>query len=342
MPLIELKDILTAITKRQTVINRDDLRAVTLVLSGVVGLNKSTDSEAWDKLTFLSNAKYVDMLTACKAGVILVSPEFSDKVPDGVIGVVVKDPYLAYACASQLFECIEPSFSIHKTAVVDDTAVVGGSVSIGAYSVIGAGAIIGDRTVIGNQVSIGDGVEIGKDCIINHQVTINHDCIIGNECIIHNGAVIGADGFGFAPSGNPSVDGWERIAQLGKVIIGERVRIGANTCIDRGAVDDTIIGNDVIIDNLVQIAHNVQIGDGTAMAAMTGIAGSTTIGKGCVIGGNVGVAGHLRIGDFVTLTGRTFVTGSIANAGSYSSGTVAMPTNEWRRAAVKFRQMGKK
>ena len=152
---------------------------------------------------------------------------------------------------------------------------------------------------------------------------------------------IGSEGFGFAPTSDPSVKGWERTAQLGRVVIGDHVRIGSQTCIDRGAIDDTVIGNHVIIDNLVQVAHNVCIGDGTAIAAHTGIAGSTTIGKRCIIGGAVGITGHINITDDVILSGMSMVTKSINTAGSYSSGTAAMPTANWRRAAVRFRQLGR-
>lgn len=340
--MVELAQILTAIGKRQTILNADDLQGQSFAVAGVISLDKSGDEQALDKLTFLSNAKFAKDLAQCQAKAVLVNEQFANKLPSGVLPIVVKNPYVAYACISQLFEKKQETGKIHPTAYIDPTAILGQGVSIGAFSVIGANVVIGDNSVIGNQVTLENDVTIGKKCHIYHSVSIHHACVLGDACIVHSGAVIGADGFGFAPTANPSEHGWERIAQLGKVVIGDRVRVGANTCIDRGAVDDTVIGDDVIIDNLVQIAHNVKIGAGTAMAAMVGVAGSTTIGKGCVIGGGVGIAGHLTIADFTTLTGRTFVAQSIDKSGSYSSGTVAMPTTDWRRAVVKFRQMGKK
>ena len=200
---------------------------------------------------------------------------------------------------------------------------------------------IGDRSVLDANVVIEANSNIGTDCVIKSQVVIGHDCLLGNHVRLHAGVSIGAEGFGFAPTSNPSITGWERIAQLGRVVIGDHVRIGSQTCIDRGAIDDTVIGNHVIIDNLVQVAHNVRIGDGTAIAAQTGIAGSTTIGKRCIIGGAVGITGHIDITDDVTLSGMTMVTKSITKSGSYSSGTAAMPTANWRRAAVRFRQLGR-
>lgn len=335
--MVKLSELLTAIAKRQAVHNLTDLSACDVAIAGVASLEKLDNG----KIGFLANPKYADKLAECKAGVVLISPKFVDKAPKTLTAIVVDNPYLAYASVSQAFERKRQTDKIHPTAHIDPTATLGQNVSIGAFSVVGANVVIGDNSVIGNQVTLENDVTIGKNCHINHSVSIHHSSMLGDDCIVHSGAVIGADGFGFAPTANPSEHGWERIAQLGKVVIGDRVRVGANTCIDRGAVDDTVIGDDVIIDNLVQIAHNVKIGAGTAMAAMVGVAGSTTIGKGCVIGGGVGIAGHLTVPDFTTLTGRTFVAQSIDKAGSYSSGTVAMPTADWRRAVAKFRQMGK-
>ena len=230
---------------------------------------------------------------------------------------------------------------IHPSAVIAESAVIGNEVTIGPFCVIGEQVQVGSRSVLDANVVIEANTTIGTDCVIKSQVVIGHDCILGNHVRLHAGVSIGAEGFGFAPTSNPSVTGWERIAQLGRVVIGDHVRIGSQTCIDRGAIDDTVIGNHVIIDNLVQVAHNVRIGDGTAIAAQTGIAGSTTIGKRCIIGGAVGITGHIDITDDVTLSGMTMVTKSITKSGSYSSGTAAMPTANWRRAAVRFRQLGR-
>lgn len=313
--MIGLTDIVKAIEQRQPVVNKCDVMQHTAWISRVSDLANATH----ECISFVSQTRYLADLTNTQAGVVLVSACFANqlpKLPSSVV-VLVADAYLAYACVSALFAYSQAS--IHPTAVIAPTARLGKNPSIGAYAVIGDGVIVGD------------------DCQIGSHVVIHHHCQIGDEVSIHAHASIGADGFGFAPTQGR----WQKIHQLGNVKIGNRVRIGANTCIDRGAMDDTLIGDDVIIDNLVQIAHNVQIGQGSAIAAMTGIAGSTKIGARCLIGGGVGISGHLMIADDVVITGKTFVAQSIDKAGSYSSATIAMPTQEWRRAAIKFRQSAK-
>ena len=308
-----------------------------------------------DAVVFLSDKKYLDQLASTRAGVILISQRFfadetldlTDRLPKKAIILVVKDAYLAYASISTLFErgngdMIGDTQAIHPTAIVHASASIGQGVRIGAYAVIGAGVVIGDGVVVMSHVHISDDVTIGADAWIGAHVFIGHGTQIGQRTRIHAQASIASDGFGFASRMVDGVVAWQRIAQLGHVIIGDDVRIGAQTCIDRGAVANTVIGNHVIIDNLVQIAHNVEIQEGTAIAANTGIAGSTRIGKNCVIAGAVGISGHLTIGDGVTFTGMSMVTKSIREAGVYSSGTPAMPSANWRRAALKFRQMGEK
>lgn len=320
--MINLKDLIQAISVCQAVINQDELGKYDDVrVQGVADLAQAKA----DELAFLANGKYLPDLAKTGAGVVLVSSAFVDELPKSTrtIFVVVKDAYLAYASVSGLF-AYQKGANIHPTAIIAPTARIGENASIGAYAVIG------------------DFVEIGKNAEIGSHVSIAHHCVIGDDVQIHAHASIGEQGFGFAP--NPTADSlkWQKIHQLGRVVIGHRVRVGANTCIDRGAVGDTVIGDDVIIDNLVQIAHNVHIGQSTAIASKVGIAGSTRIGARCVIGGAVGIAGHLTICDDVTLTGMTMVIGSIKQAGVYSSGTSAMPSHEWRRAALKFRQSGQK
>ena len=334
-----IKQLITQIETRQVVLNKDELteQQCRTVVDGVGSLSTATHTQ----LSFLADPRYVDKLQDAQAGCVLVTERYRDTVPSTSIALVVPNPYLAYASASQLFFAHHKAPNIHPTAVIDDTAVIGDAVSIGAYCVIGAGAVIGARSQLAAHVCIEEGVHIGEGAVLGAQVTIAHDCILGVHVRIHAGASIGAEGFGFAPTADPSSQGWERIAQLGRVVIGDYVRIGSQTCIDRGAIDDTVIGNHVIVDNLVQIAHNVRIGDGTAIAAKTGIAGSTTIGKRCIIGGAVGISGHLSITDDVTISGMSMVTKSLKQAGSYSSGTVAMPSAEWRRAAVQFRKLGR-
>lgn len=336
--MITIKQLISQIEQRQPVLNKAALSAEQLSM-GLNGVSSLTDATA-TQLSFLANPHYISSLAGSQAGAVLVTARYCEQVPDDVIAVVVANPYLAYASSSQLFTPRLPDYTVHPTAIIADSAVIGDKVSIGAYCVIGEQVHIGARSCLDAHVVVEAHTTIGTDAVIKPQVVIGHHCVIGNHVRLHSGVSIGAEGFGFAPTADPSISGWERIAQLGRVVIGDYVRIGSQTCVDRGAIDDTVIGNHVIIDNLVQVAHNVRIGDGTAIAANTGIAGSTTIGKRCIIGGAVGISGHIDITDDVTLSGMTMVTKSIKVAGAYSSGTAAMPTAKWRRAAVRFRQMG--
>lgn len=337
--MITIEQLITRIEQRQPVLNKDDLSAEQLCLK-LEGIGNLTTANS-QQLSFLANPHYLPSLATSQAGAVLTTSDHQGKVAQNTVALIVAAPYLAYASVSQLFARTSLFEGIHPSAVIAQSAVIGNEVTVGPFCMIGEGVQIGDRSVLDAHVVIEADSSIGADCVLKSQVVIGHDCIIGNHARLHAGVSIGAEGFGFAPTSNPSVTGWERIAQLGRVVIGDNVRIGSQTCIDRGAIDDTVIGNHVIIDNLVQVAHNVRIGDGTAIAAQTGIAGSTTIGKRCIIGGAVGITGHIEIADDVTLSGMTMVTKSITKAGSYSSGTAAMPTANWRRAAVRFRQLGR-
>lgn len=337
--MITIEQLITRIEQRQPIINKAELTAEQLHQEfNSVGSLTTADHE---QLSFLADPHYISSLASSQAGAVLVTAEYQDQVPSTAMALVVANPYLAYAGASQLFACQSLSSGIHPSAVISESAVIGEKVNIGPFCVIGDHVQIGTRSSIDAHVVIEADSEIGHDCVIKSHVVIGHGSVIGHHVRLHANASIGSEGFGFAPTRDPSTTGWERIAQLGRVVIGDHVRIGSQTCIDRGAIDDTVIGNHVIIDNLVQIGHNVCIGDGTAIAAQTGIAGSTMIGKRCIIGGDVGITGHIEIADDVTLSGMTMVTKSIKKAGSYSSGTVAMPTTEWRRAAVRFRKLGR-
>ena len=336
--MITIEQIITRIEQRQPVTNKTGINAEQLrqELEGVGSLSTANHQQ----LSFLAGARYASSLASSQAGVVLVTAEYSEQVPSSAVALVVASPYLAYASASQLFSRELRSNEIHPSAVIADSAIIGNNVSIGPFCVIGDHVHIGERSSLAAHVVVEANTTVGTNCIIKSHVVIGHDCIIGNHVRLHAGVSVGSEGFGFAPTTDPSSTGWERIAQLGRVMIGDYVRIGSQTCIDRGAIDDTVIGNHVIIDNLVQVAHNVYIGDGSAIAAQTAIAGSTRIGKRCIIGGAVGITGHIEITDDVTLSGMTMVTKSIKTAGSYSSGTAAMPTANWRRAAVRFRQLG--
>ncbi len=288
-----------------------------------------------EQLSFLSNPKFSNLLGRSEAGAVLIrNVQDAEQVRNAI---VVRNPYLAFAKVSALFaspgqgwgKIIHPSAVIHSDAKVGMNVTIAPNVSIGAHAEIADGCTIGAGTVIGEQVQIGEKTRLAAN------VTLYDGVRLGARCIVHSGAVIGADGFGFAPN-----DGvWVKIHQLGSVCIGEDVEIGANTTIDCGAIDDTIIGNGVKIDNLVQIAHNVVIGDNSAIAGCVGIAGSTVIGKNCTIAGGVGLAGHITLVDNVHITAMSLVTRSIDTSGSYSSGTALDSTQKWRKSAARLRRI---
>ncbi len=337
--MIKIAQLIAQIETQQAVLNKNVLSEAQLSRSihHIHSFGQADDLS----LCFLAQDKYLDALKTTKAKVVIISENDLSYVPKHSIPLVVQSPYLAYASCSQLFDKTIIA-NIHPTAIIDKTAVIGENVTIGAHSLIGANTCIGDDSIIENNVHIGEGCQIGANALIKSNVVIANSCQLGHKVRIHAGASIGSEGFGFAPTANPAEQGWERIAQLGRVIIGNSVRIGANSTIDRGAIDDTVIADNVIIDNLVQIAHNVHIGAGTAIASKTGIAGSTRIGKNCIIGGAVGIVGHLDICDNVTITAMSLISKSISQAGSYSSGMPAIASPVWRRAVVRLRQLGKK
>jgi UDP-3-O-[3-hydroxymyristoyl] glucosamine N-acyltransferase len=287
------------------------------------------------QLGFLSKPSFAKHLHTTKASVVIVGESLQTTAAVPLLRV--KNPYLAYAQVSALFDnrpaCVS---GIHVSAVVDPTALIAATATIGAHVVIEANVRVGAHTVIHAGSVIGANTIIGEHCQINRNVTIYHNIVLGDRVSVHSAAVIGADGFGFAPKPG---GGWQKIHQLGSVRIGSDVEIGANTTIDRGAIEDTVIEDGAIIDNQVQIAHNVHIGKNTAIAACTGIAGSTKIGANCTIAGAVGIVGHLTIADNVHITAMSLVTGSIREAGSYSGGTALSATTEWRRNAVRFNQL---
>lgn len=286
------------------------------------------------EITFLSNSKLKSQLQACNAAAVILRQE-DCSVWDGA-AIVCGDPHAAYAQIARVLDSTprqEPG--IHPSAVISDHATVGELVSIGANCVVEADVEIGAGVVLGPGCVIGQGAQLGQDSRLTANVTVCHRVQIGKRCVVQSGTVLGSDGFG-----NSHEDGqWTRIPQLGGLIVGDDVQIGAGTAIDRGALGDTKIGNGVVIDNLVHIAHNVVIGEHTAIAACVAIAGSTVIGSRCTLAGIVGVADHVTIADDVHLTGMAMVTGSISEAGTYSSGTGLMPNREWRRSAVRFRQL---
>ena len=296
------------------------------------------DSAKSGDISFLSSKKYRRVLSETKASAVLLSEADAEFCPADCVALVVKDPYLSYAIISHLFStesAIEPT--IHPTAVVDASVSLGENVAIGAYAVIEPGAKIGDNAIIGAHCFIGEYSEVGARTRLHHRVTLAHHCVLGNDCQVFSGAVIGSDGFGYAPTET----GWHAIAQIGRVLVGDRVEIGANTTVDRGAIDDTIIEHDVILDNQIMIGHNVKIGAKSVLVAQVGVAGSTSIGKNCTIGGQSGFAGHLEIADNSFFAGQSMVTKGTKQGGYYASGIPAQDGNEWRKMVARIRQLDK-
>lgn len=294
----------------------------------------SLESAGPDCLAFLSRTAFLDRLVRTRAGAVIVAPEHAERVPGAAI--FADNPYAAYARAAQLLHPLPPApAGIDPSASVHDAARIGAEVHVGPRAVVEADAELGDGVVVGPGAYIGARVRLGAGTRVGAGGAVCHGCMAGLRCLFQPGAVIGSDGFGYAREG----DAWIRIPQLGRVLIGDDVHIGANTTIDRGALDDTVIGDGVILDNQIQIAHNVHVGDHTAMAGCVGIAGSAMIGRRCTIGGAAVVLGHLEVTDDVHITAMSLVTSSIDTPGTYSSGVPLEPNAEWRRNAVRFRQL---
>ncbi|NBB08331.1 UDP-3-O-(3-hydroxymyristoyl)glucosamine N-acyltransferase [Pseudomonas sp. SLFW] len=286
------------------------------------------------QVSFLANPQYRKFLATSHAAAVLLKPADAEGYAGDAL--LIADPYLAYARISHLFDPKpKAAAGIHPTAIVAADAVVDPNASVGPYVVIESGARIAAGVTLGAHCYIGARSVIGEGGWLAPRVTLYHDVRIGQRVVIQSGAVLGGEGFGFANEKGV----WQKIAQIGGVTIGDDVEIGVNTAIDRGAMDDTRIGNGVKLDNQIQIAHNVQVGDHTAMAACVGISGSAKIGKHCMLAGGVGLVGHIEICDGVFITGMTMVTRSITEPGSYSSGTAMQPAAEWRKSAARIRQL---
>lgn len=299
------------------------------IINGLSSLPSSTPTD----LTFYVSNRYREQLHSCKAGCVLLRPH--DKHHFSGNKILVDDPYLGFAKLTALFINSKVESYIHPSAVIAASAKVGDNVTIGANVVIEEGCAIDEGCFIGANSYVGKNSCVGLDTILHPNVTLYNGVSLGNNCIIHSGSVVGADGFGFAPS----AEGWQKIHQLGGVRIGNNVEVGANTTIDRGALDDTVVEDGVKIDNLVQIAHNVYIGENTAIASSVAIAGSAVIGKRCTISGCAGIVGHISICDDVHITGMTMVSKSILKAGSYSSGVPMNETKKWRKNAARFNHL---
>jgi UDP-3-O-[3-hydroxymyristoyl] glucosamine N-acyltransferase len=287
------------------------------------------------QVTFLANPAYRRELPGTTAGAVILKERDVDDCP--VNCLVAPDPYVAYARLAILFDTrpLAPA-GIHASAVISPSASLGSNVSIAANAVIGDECVIGDSCTIGPGTVLYDGCRLGASCHLHANVTLGHGVILGRRVKVHPGAVIGADGFGIAFAD----DHWEKVPQLGGVVIGDDCEIGCNTAIDRGAIGDTVLEEDVRIDNLCQIGHNVHIGAHSALAGMTGVAGSTRIGKYCLFGGRTGASGHLEIADKTSLTGGSNAFRSITEPGTtWSSQVPAQPAGEWKRNLARLRKL---
>ncbi|NHI01378.1 UDP-3-O-(3-hydroxymyristoyl)glucosamine N-acyltransferase [Oceanimonas sp. MB9] len=281
-------------------------------------------------IAFLTDGKYRHLLTSTQATAVILRAE--DKGESPVPCLVMKDPYLGFALAAQALDTTPaPAVDIHPTAVVADDVTLGEGVAIGANAVIESGVVLESGVIVGPGSFVGKNTRLGARTRLWANVTIYHGVTMGTDCLVQSGTVIGADGFGYANNKGE----WVKIPQLGGVVIGNRVEIGACTTIDRGALDDTRIADNVIIDNQCQIAHNVEIGYGTAMAGGTIMAGSLKVGKYCIIGGASVFNGHMEICDGVTITGMAMVMRPITEPGIYSSGIPLQPNKEWRKTAAR-------
>ena len=286
------------------------------------------------ELSFLSNPSYRGQLEKTEASAVILEEKYAKFSPTNVL--ISKNPYLSFADATNLFKpkC-KKNTGIHETAVIDRSAIVDSSVSIGPHAVVEANASISRGSVIGPNCFIGEDVVVGENCRLHSNVSLYHGVRLGDSVMIQSGSVIGADGFGFAFDGEKQI----KIHQLGSVFLSDNVEIGACTTIDRGTIEDTIIGKGVKIDNQVQIGHNCKIGDHSVICGCVGIAGSVNIGKHCIMGGASGAVGHITISDKVNVSAMSLVSESILESGIYSSGTWHMKTSDWKRSNIRFKQL---
>jgi UDP-3-O-[3-hydroxymyristoyl] glucosamine N-acyltransferase len=287
-----------------------------------------------EHISFLTNPRYRQQLQTSHAGAVILAPESRDAT--ALPRIVTDNPYAYFAKVSALLNPpVIPGVGVHPTAFVDAGADISPSASIGAFVFVGKNVIVGENAVISPGCYLGDNVQIGEGSWLNPQVVIYHDCVIGKRVILHSGAVIGADGFGLAQEGGR----WLKIPQIGRVVIGDDVEIGANTTVDRGALDDTVIQEGVKLDNQIQIAHNVHIGAHTAMAGCVGVAGSAHIGSHCTVGGAGMILGHLEIPDHTNISAGTLITKSIAKPGTYTSSMPFSPHQTWLKNAAHLRHL---
>lgn len=292
------------------------------------------NTAAADEIGFVAQPKYLSQLADTRAAAVILPLDAADAT--SLPRILAAHPYLYFAQVSNLLNPrVRPAPGAHPTAVVSQSAQIAADATIEAGAVIGDEVVIGARTVIGAHSVIGAATRIGDDCLLYAHVTLYHDCVVGNRVIMHSNSVIGADGFGFAADGTR----WEKIPQLGRVLIGDDVEIGAGTTVDRGALGDTVIEEGVKLDNQIQVAHNVMVGAHTVIAACTGIAGSAKIGRNCQIGGAAMIAGHLEIADGTRISTNTLITKSLTVPGTYTSALPFLPHESWLKNAVHLRNL---
>ena len=298
------------------------------------------DDAGADAISFLAHIKYSSQLAASQAGCVIVAPAARELAAARGAAIVCADPYLAFARLTQWWAAqtrAAPRPGVHASAVVEEGAHIDAGASVGALAYVGAGAVLAAGSVVSAQAHVGGGAVLGAGSRLGPRALLGEGCRIGARGIVHAGAVIGADGFGFAPHAGR----WEKIEQLGGVTIGDDVEIGANTCIDRGALGDTLIGDGVKLDNLVQIAHNVRIGAHSAFAGCVGVAGSARIGQRCTAGGGAIILGHLELADDVHVSAATVITRSILKPGVYSGVFPFDDNAAWEKNAATLRQLHK-
>jgi len=293
----------------------------------------SLEAAGAGEIAFLASAKYRKALGSTGASAVILPPaaESATDLPR----IITDQPYLYFARLAQLLNPpAHAEAGVHPSAVVE--SVVPASVSVGPLAYVGPNCEIGEHVVIGAGCVVGAGSRVGAHSLLHGNVTLYHESVVGERCIIHSGAVIGADGFGYARERSGA---WVKIPQIGRAVLGDDVEVGANTTIDRGALDDTFVGNGVKLDNMVQIAHNVKIGEHTAMAGCSGVAGSTTVGARVMVGGQAGINGHIEVASDTVVSSRTLISKSVKQPGIYTSAMPAMPHDEWMKSAAHFRHL---
>lgn len=287
-------------------------------------------------ISFLSNPKYTHYIYETKSTIVLVNKDFEPERPVNATLIKVDNAYESVAKLLTLYEMSKPKKTgIHPLACIDPTAKIGKDVYIDAFAYVGGNAVIGDGVALHPHATVCENAVIGENSILYPNVTVYHDCRVGKRCILHAGSVVGADGFGFAPS----PEGYEKIPQIGIAMLEDDVEIGANTCVDRATMGATIVHKGVKLDNLIQIAHNVEVGSHTVMASQVGIAGSTKVGEWCMFGGQVGLAGHIRVGNHVNIGAQSGIPGTVKGDNLTIMGSPAIDAKQFFKSSVIYKKL---